>query len=256
MLNMICISSFLTSITAIVAANLGFTSMPSINSSKLNSPDSSASSSRHKVNNSFRAVSNLLAFSSILLKVSCSRAVWAMSTITVSTRLRTPKFMVIITPKKSKADKGSSSIIGTDIWPQLSPATICCMNVRLEFITVENALGQRVQSEYKPLSASLTLMGWSTSTAMTDQSVNMQRSITPAQNMAFIAPAKPINMRLSSLTTNRAFKNRSKRKIRQIRKNENDGMSPSTENKVVETKSEDVTNKSSLFACEWKNLQR
>eukprot|EP00443_Scrippsiella_acuminata_P124839 CAMPEP_0115768700 /NCGR_PEP_ID=MMETSP0272-20121206/104321_1 /TAXON_ID=71861 /ORGANISM="Scrippsiella trochoidea, Strain CCMP3099" /LENGTH=54 /DNA_ID=CAMNT_0003214747 /DNA_START=10 /DNA_END=170 /DNA_ORIENTATION=- len=53
---------------------------------------------------------------------------------------------------RNTAAAGSSSMIGSETWPQLSPAMICCKKVKFDCITLEKARWQRSQSFQMPVS--------------------------------------------------------------------------------------------------------
>ena len=67
--------------------------------------------------------------------------------------------------KKMMHVPGDSSMIGMVTTPQLSPATIVWMKVRIAALTDSKACGQRSQLSYVPLAAILRFTSWSQFTA-------------------------------------------------------------------------------------------
>eukprot|EP00443_Scrippsiella_acuminata_P100058 CAMPEP_0115738568 /NCGR_PEP_ID=MMETSP0272-20121206/88455_1 /TAXON_ID=71861 /ORGANISM="Scrippsiella trochoidea, Strain CCMP3099" /LENGTH=119 /DNA_ID=CAMNT_0003183015 /DNA_START=185 /DNA_END=541 /DNA_ORIENTATION=- len=114
-----------TSIAAIVVAKSMLLDNPLCNSSKVRVPEPSSSSNTHKLNSLFLAAWNSASLSKSFCLTSCSRALFATSTITVNIKFNNPRLIVVMTLRKMTAVAGSSSMIGIEIWPQLSPATSC-----------------------------------------------------------------------------------------------------------------------------------
>mmetsp|Transcript_127898 Transcript_127898/g.368431 ORF Transcript_127898/g.368431 Transcript_127898/m.368431 type:complete len:248 (-) Transcript_127898:337-1080(-) len=225
-------------------------SKPATSSSNVNCPDASVSNASHTASKAFFDSSSSRSLASALRSSLFSRAEVAASTITASTRLTRHKEIAENTERNNMDDNGCSSIIGIVIWPQLSPATICCMKVKFEDMTDEKALPHRSQSPKPPRSATRTLMGCRSSTATIENKVTMMKSITDAQSMAVIALIMQATMSSNSLNKRSTRINRTSRKSRKIRKKAKDGRSLEAALKAFESRSEATTNMSNNVQLE------
>mmetsp|Transcript_16098 Transcript_16098/g.35316 ORF Transcript_16098/g.35316 Transcript_16098/m.35316 type:complete len:205 (-) Transcript_16098:748-1362(-) len=133
-------------------------------------------------------------------KMSFSRFSAKVSTITATIRFKTPNTRVSSAPTKTTAVRGSSSITGIAILPQLSPATTVWKIVMLACQTEEKDRLHRSQdSQSPPLSAISCTTGLMISTAMMAHIVI--KSINSRKDQNRVLKQLPIicSSRLSSL---------------------------------------------------------
>mmetsp|Transcript_82403 Transcript_82403/g.214721 ORF Transcript_82403/g.214721 Transcript_82403/m.214721 type:complete len:252 (+) Transcript_82403:747-1502(+) len=246
-------SSLPISIRAMICANSGLVSIATNSSATDKSPDPSTSSSSQIFITLTFMTSYSRALSSSFLFSSASRAEFATSIITVIIKFTIPNSTITRTPKRNTETKGSSSMIGIESNPQLSPAMICCRKVSVESITVENARGHLSQSCQTPCSANRVVIGCTTSTAMIEKKMRHAKIMQVAQNIARIALMNPWSMRSSSLNNRKNFMQRNKRTSLHTRKTATDGKSPMRALTTKAITSAATTLTSSRFHIPWKN---
>mmetsp|Transcript_103299 Transcript_103299/g.289422 ORF Transcript_103299/g.289422 Transcript_103299/m.289422 type:complete len:233 (-) Transcript_103299:703-1401(-) len=129
-------SSELNSISAMSSWKLGISWNPRLSSLNEIMPEESLSNSAHKALNSSEWALLSRAFSVNILFVSSCDALIDDSTTMESMTFKTINSIKTKAVKKNSTVAGSSSMMGMDTEPQLSPAMICCMKVKEEVSVV------------------------------------------------------------------------------------------------------------------------
>mmetsp|Transcript_118680 Transcript_118680/g.343263 ORF Transcript_118680/g.343263 Transcript_118680/m.343263 type:complete len:292 (+) Transcript_118680:722-1597(+) len=181
-------------------ANSSFVRNPFCNSSKEIVPLRSVSICLHNSTNLKLACANSFSFLTASSWMLISRASLARSTMTARMRFITAKPTLTSTVRKNKHVSGLSSMIGMVTVPQLSPATISCVNVSIDCCTDSKARGHRSQPMVfqTPRAVSSLLIGWMKVTAQMDQNTRTTANMTVPHKIALVAKTNPFNIKFSS----------------------------------------------------------
>mmetsp|Transcript_17374 Transcript_17374/g.52180 ORF Transcript_17374/g.52180 Transcript_17374/m.52180 type:complete len:264 (-) Transcript_17374:346-1137(-) len=198
-------------------------------------------------------------FTSMIAASPSPLAICARSTVTARTRFRSPSCTVATDPRKNAIVQGWFSMIGIVAWPQLSPATRACTNVRKEAWTLSKARGHRVQpSKRSGFSRTrFCTRGLMKTTAMMDQMLSHRETTRVPQKIDLIAPSMLDTSRCNSGNHMRTQTDVSIDISRKMRRNVKEGWDESITNFVSsETTSITTRTRSSVFKWSWKNSSR
>mmetsp|Transcript_15198 Transcript_15198/g.44972 ORF Transcript_15198/g.44972 Transcript_15198/m.44972 type:complete len:251 (-) Transcript_15198:279-1031(-) len=233
MLNTASQSSLLKSIVSIMSLNLSLLSKPCMISPFVRLPELSMSISMQILSKCLAWFLNSFSFSRRSAFVSLSAAFSEDSTTIDKMTFKIIKFVKRKTPMKKNVNFGSSSMSGMETWPQLSPVTICCVNVSADWKVDSNARGQRSHPSYRPDSAILLFTGWTICTAIVPNKIRLMDKIKRPDATTLMVEKSPLTISANCGNCTSTLMLRASRRRRSTRKKLNEGVLGMANSRII-----------------------